>query len=71
MFRVTADDIEFQRISGDQILLSLYLPRNLAEFAGQPLAFDPDLARVFNDLLWVRVDLPTAEWMNVTESNCI
>ncbi len=71
MFRVTADDIEFQRISGDQILLSLYLPGDLATHAGLQLAFDPDLPRVFNDLLRAQVYLPEADWMHLAERNCI
>lgn len=70
-FRVTTENVEFLRFSGDQIRLSLHLPHNLAAFAGQQIALHPDLARVYNDLLSVAVSLPNTEWLNITANNCI
>ncbi len=69
--RVKGDDIDFQRIVGDEVLLSILLPNTLPSFAGQTLSFDPDFARVFNNLLSATVVLPPAEWLNVTQRNCL
>jgi hypothetical protein len=71
IYSVTPNDVEFQRISEDQITLSLYLPQNMSAFSGETLKFDPDFPQVFIDLLSLTVDLPSFEWMDTIERNCI
>lgn len=70
-YEIQQRDIEFQRISGANILLSLYLPDSVVTAYGQRLSFEPDFARVFNQLLWVNVELPPREWLEAIARNCI
>ncbi len=70
-FNVTENDVEFQRLSGDQILVSLFLPINSGGLAGKRIRFDPDLARVFGQLMFVNVELPSLAWLESIGRNCI
>lgn len=64
-------NVEFQRITGANILLSLYLPEEAIAAPGQRLRFEPDFARVFGQILRVDVELPDQEWMESIAQNCI
>lgn len=70
-YAVHARNVEFQRVSENNILVSVDLPSNVADTAGQSLRFDPDLARVFGSLLRVDVELPPRDWLILSEHNCI
>lgn len=64
-------DIEFQRISGDNILLSIHLPESVTTAYGQRLSFEPDFARYLGQLLRLKVELPAQKWMEAIAQNCI
>ncbi len=70
-YAIGFEDIEFQRVTEDRILLSLNLLNTLDSSAGEVLSFDPDFARVFGTLLRARVELPDGKWLKAAQSNCI
>ncbi|MEP6019143.1 MAG: hypothetical protein ABJ251_11770 [Paracoccaceae bacterium] len=71
LVNIHGPNVEFQRISGDFILVSIGLPLNLVDRAKQVLKFDPDFPRVRNALLSVNVELPNSEWLSAARANCI
>lgn len=71
VYAVTARDIEFQRVSGDRLSVSVNLPASIASAGGRKLGFDPDFARVFNSLLRASVELPSEAWLKIADRNCI
>ena len=70
-YSITADDVEFQKISGNQVSISIHLPSNLSADSGANISFYPDLARVFNSVLSVSFSLPQSDWLSLAENNCI
>lgn len=70
-FAVQAHNLEFEKITGNQISVSLDAPSSIVEAGGQSFSIDADFARVFGSLLYFHVDLPATEWLHVTGQNCI
>ncbi len=70
-YRVQPENVEFQRISGNTVMVSIDLPANILRSGETKLEFDPDFARVFGSLLSFDVQLPSNDWLKVTGENCI
>jgi len=70
-YAVGAKDVEFQRVFGDRISISVYLPDHIYSAAGQQISFDPNLSRVFGSLLYASVELPMVNWLQAAGNNCI
>lgn len=70
-YTVEKKTLEFQTIKDGTFFVSIRLPTGIEASAGEVIGFDPDLARVYNNLISATVTLPGRAWLGSMSRNCI
>ena len=71
VYKIDAQAVEFQRLSGDTFYVSIRLPSDFNRLAEANVEFRPDLPRYMGPLISFSTKMPGLKWLNTLKRNCI